>query len=318
MTDPAYVDYGFLTNVPGPVRCRGTTLYGFWARADRGRLERLCHQVFAAPSGGAVRCWPLLDHVLITFGIVARVEPQGAGFERMGHLTERQAAVWIPVLCAGPPATPLVGAFIPFMWLDNPLSLASGREIWGYAKGWGWPCFTGDGAGDEPPGAGEPDSFELDVFGIEHFDDTEEPRRLSLLEIRRSREAQASPQRELTSLAALLEESAVALGHNAQGVRELETRGLLAGVEQLFLKQVRGVGDGTRAALQQVTVAAAEIDPLTSFRARLLPPHELRVHRLDSHPLTERLGLESGRLGVCFRVRMDFTVGAGRVLWDSS
>jgi hypothetical protein len=53
-----------------------------------------------------------------------------------------------------------------------------------------------------------------------------------------------------------------------------------------------------------------------SFEATPLGPHRLSVSQLASHPLGDELGLESGGLGPAFRVRMDFTVERGQVLWS--
>jgi len=322
---PRYVEYGFLTTAPGPLRCRDTTLYGFWAKAGRAQLGRLCQTVFSEPSGGVIECHPILGHVLITFGVIGRIEPTPDPFDAMGHVTERQAAIWVPVLCEGSRGTPLAALFVPFMWLDNPLSVASGREMYGYLKGWGWPRFAGDGTDGSPPGSGMADSFALEAYGIERYGQDQHPDRRGLLEIDHStahaapgRPEEGTRVRDLGELASL---SAETLGSPAEterlgDLREAIESLLRAEVPQIFLKQSRSIADGLRASEQQITVAPARVDP-ERFSAEVLGPHELVVHELDSHPLADRLGLASGPVALAFRVRMDFTIEPGRVLWDA-
>ena len=181
----AYVEYGGLTNAPGPLLCEGTTLYGFWARCDRDRLEQLCRKVFDEPSGGAVRVTPLLDHAVITFGLIEGITPQTPPFNELGVVAERHAAIWIPVRCRGPEGTPAIGVFLPYLWLDDPISVASGREVYGYAKNWGWPRFAGDGV-TRARGSSPPRRFQLDAHAIRAYGRKEHPSRQRLFEITRS------------------------------------------------------------------------------------------------------------------------------------
>src|SRR5438067_6333863 len=62
--------------------------------------------------------------------------------------------------------------FVPYIWLDNGLSFATGREGLGWPKAWGWPGFPT--AKDDP--------FTLDVFGWD-FGEDHHPERHRLLEL---------------------------------------------------------------------------------------------------------------------------------------
>ena len=44
-------------------------------------------------------------------------------------MNEDQVAVWVPVL--GPDG---LAMFVAYIWLDNPMSMTSGREVLGYPK----------------------------------------------------------------------------------------------------------------------------------------------------------------------------------------
>jgi hypothetical protein len=323
---PAYVEYGGLTSAPGPLLCEETTMYGFWARCDREKLERLCRKVFDEPSGGAISCTPLLDHAVITFGLIDRIRPQAAPFNAMGVVAERHAALWIPVRCRGPEGTPPVGVFLPYLWLDDPISVASGREVYGYAKNFGWPSFAGDGL-TRSRTPGPPRRFQLDAHAIRQFGRDERPSRQRLFEITRSNllgtlldwatpddldDLVATARSSFATLSLLREE----LDDIGDGRSDLGAL-LRSEVPQLFLRQFRDPRVPGGASQLQIVTAPARIVP-GSFSARALGGHRLELAALDSHPLGAELGLESGALGPSFRVRMDFTVEPGEVLWSGS
>jgi len=132
---PRYVDYGGLATCPSPVDCDDATLYSFILDADHGRLAALCERVFSAPSGGDLDLRPLGRHVMLTFGNVEQIKPQLEPWCQMGHVSERQVALWVPVVAVrsrqGRPIAMSLGWFVPYMWVDNPISLTGGREIYG-------------------------------------------------------------------------------------------------------------------------------------------------------------------------------------------
>lgn len=316
MNPPAYVDYGGLSSAPGPLRCEGAVLYAFLADARRRALNDLCGRVIEAPSGGSIRCSPLLaDRVLITFGVIASIRCESPPYDRMGYLTERHAAIWIPVVCRGPRGTPRIAVLIPAMWLDDPLSIVSGREAYGYAKHWGWPRFEGDGTGTEPPGAGAPRRFDLDAYAIETYDGTGTPARHPLLSLERETDGEADGPERAGDLRALAADIVGGCGGDSALARELESlsQGSAMTVDQLFLRQFRAPGGGLAASGSEVVTAPADIVPGT-LRWRLLAAHRLSVAALDSHPLDRELGLASQRAWPALRVSFDFRVGGGRVL----
>jgi hypothetical protein len=310
MPQPDYVEYGSLATVPGPLRCLGSTQWGFMAEADHGRLDALCRRIFAEPTGGEVDLRPLGSHVLITLGRIERIVSEVAPFDRMGSSPEGQAAVWIPVGRVRGDGDRLVAEellmFTPFMWVDNPISLPSGREMYGFAKTFGWM---------ELPEGDAAVSLGLDVFGMD-FDRDEVPTRRPLLRLEPG---------DPVGLAELAWTGLLDLAHHLRQPVEVHAGLRLAesivddvrkdAVRQAFLHQVRSPEDGRRAALQQVTEVAYRV---LRFRGRPLR-HEYRVtvSPLDSHPLGAELGLGDQTISHAFRTESDFVVESGRVLWDS-
>src|SRR6202011_5620962 len=185
---PPYVEYGGLATCPSPVTCTDATLYGFFLQGDPARLLKLCESVFSRPSGGQVDVRPLTREVMLTGGVVEKIEPQPEPWAPMGYASERPAGVWIPVAVVRSGAALQIGWFVPYMWVDNPLSLAGGREIYGYSKNWG---AIGLPAGGDPPV-----QLTLDAYGGD-YDPSHPAGRYRLLEIT-SAKSRAGPARKVT------------------------------------------------------------------------------------------------------------------------
>ena len=99
--------------------------------------------MFKAPSGGAVRYRvPRLAPIVLSFGTIAglrSLHPDHAGH---GTADEPEAAIWVPVIAQrweeGGYRDEHLGVFMPYIWVDDPVAFASGREVFGFAKTQGW------------------------------------------------------------------------------------------------------------------------------------------------------------------------------------
>jgi hypothetical protein len=325
MTEPApdlpdYVEYGGLAVAPGPLQCDDTTLYVFGLQADHAKLDALCQRVFATPTGGAVDYRPLGDNVIVTFGVVGAIRPTLEPWHSMGAVREPQVGFWIPVARVEHDGDKLVGQdfgmFCAAMMLDNPISLLSGREDYGYPKTMGWSTMPGDDGAD---GAGS--SLTLDVFGM-NFGAGEAPERRRLMEL-----APAGPELSEAELAVgdiltagewikdvLFDQPQVDLGlHFAYEFgKALHDHK----VNQVFLKQIRATEDGRRADIQQVVVAPAVTKNVKVTQLR--HDYDLTLQHLDSHPLTEELGIvPQQRVTLSLRMHFDFLIEAGQVRWSA-
>jgi len=236
--------------VPGPLRCLGSTQWGFLAEADHERVDALCRRVFAEPTGGEIDLRPLGSHVLVTLGRIERIVSEVAPFDSMGSSPESQAAVWIPVgrVLDGAVADQFL-MFTPNMWVDNPISLPSGREMYGFAKAFGWMELPDS---DSAPAA-------LDVFGMD-FGRDETPSRRPLIRLVPG---------DRVDLAEVAWSGLLDLARDLRRPVEVHAGLRLAesvvddvrknSVRQAFLHQVRSPEDGRRAALQQVTEATYSV-----------------------------------------------------------
>jgi len=169
MTLPRHVDYGGLVSLPAPFDSLNASLSGFWAKADYDRVDTLCRRLFAGVSGGKADYRPLAGYVMLTWGRIDTVVPLTPPYDTWGAVEEAQVVVWLPVVKVRGGGDVVVAErflmFVPFIWLDNAMSLATGREVFGYAKSWGWPEFP-PGWPDDPEAGGHPE-YRLDALGID-------------------------------------------------------------------------------------------------------------------------------------------------------
>jgi hypothetical protein len=251
--------------------------------------------------------------VIFTLGQIESIVSELPPFDRMGHSPEGQSAVWVPVARVQPGGEHLVAEellmFTPYMWVDNPISLPSGREMYGFSKAFGWMEL-----GEEALG--------LDVFGMD-YGKNEAPSRRPLVRVKRGERVH-----ELADLAwsalvdigrhfrHLVERGPGEAVHPGLKLAETLAKDVKAGgLRQAFLRQVRSIEDGAQAALQQVTEARYHV--LSVRGVPLEHEYDVTIEALDSHPLGHELGLASQTTRYAFRTESEFLLEPGRVVWPA-
>jgi uncharacterized protein with NAD-binding domain and iron-sulfur cluster len=356
----AYVEYGALATAPGPLVCERARLYCFLVQTDRARVQRLCDRVLKQPTGGALRYRvPRLYPVILTFGTIAGLRSMHPAHAGRGSASEPEAAIWVPTIAqrfeAGQYVDDHLAIFMPYIWVDDPIAFASGREVYGFAKTQGWMRRLGDprmpvehrvesGAPDPPA------ELVLDVYGAPEYDAGSELSRHRLITIRGPAgvrrglppDEYRDPHGEGVDLQSLVgyviseldPTSAPQLGAAAHRSLERVQR-RLGGftsrvttmsellseqvVRLVFLKQVRDAEHGDLAALQQVVEARSSVTPGSLRWRRLRGSYELSVNPLASHPLEDELGLRPDQtITLAFGAEFGFRMDAGTVRWPSA
>ena len=334
----SYVDHAGLATAPGPLVCRDATLFAFRLQADAARLESECDRIFAQPTGGAVRARPLGSHVLLAFARLGQVVPLTAPYDTMGFVQEREAVLFVPVLATARPGRrmarrrPIPGRFgalshaeiagyVAMLLLDNPISIAAGREIYGYPKACGWAIFPAAERRDQAerdiaaasPAPVQPQDFAVDAFAFANSGAASQPGRHRLLTLTPSGDPagrRLGGPRDLVRAA-----HGAGLGQRMAG----RVLGLLGPqlpaltVRQLFLRQLRAAGGGLGADFQQVVDAPATVTRWGE--AARLGSYRLQVEDLASQKTPADLGILSGQTASGVRLTFDFEVGPGRSLW---
>jgi uncharacterized protein with NAD-binding domain and iron-sulfur cluster len=305
-----FVKYGGTVTAPQPYRCENTTLYGFFLKARLSKLRSLCRRVFAEPTGGEFRYEPLGNRVMLTFGHIGKLTHSDPA---QGYTAETQVAVWVPTAAVrrlGPVwFVDHVAWFVPYMWVDNPLTYVGGREVYGYPKNWGWV---------EPPRGAE-GPFRLDVFGGD-FGPAETAHRTHLLSVTKSQDGPDSGDvwEALSDAGQFLWDAfseptllIPTIGAPGRFLGDLARRR----VTEVFLKQFRSATDGRVASSQQIVEAPIQVEKVKG--GPLFHRYDFDLRRLDSHPLGDDLGLESQSTSLAFQVSLDFVLERGEVVWEA-
>lgn len=287
-------------------------------------LQQLCDDQFNTPMQQPGRFKVLAPLVTLTFTRIAAVTSADPGFNDMGTLSEKEATLWVPVLDTNrlSDQPPLMVA-VPYMFVDNVLALAAGREIFGFPK--------------DPALVTIPDNPAADVFAVDAdtvvaFGDGVELQPMRIIEV-----APASPPGTAAGTPAMdgrewFDEIIKIVGGLVKelgdpwidlhlAVQALAERGQPE-LETLLLKQMRDITDGLKACYQAVVRSPLQIASVPIFTA--LGAHVITLTSTASHPLIDSLGLDSAALPqisrpalFAFNLQFDAVLPNGFVLWHS-
>jgi hypothetical protein len=359
-TRSRYVDYGALATAPGPLLCERARLYCFVIRTDRARVQQLCDRVLKEPTGGARRyVVPRLAPVILSFGTIAGLRSLHPDHADRGSAFEPEAAIWIPTLAqrfeAGRYVDEHLAIFMPYLWVDDPIAFASGREVYGFAKTQGWMHRLADPRGPRVERLPDPpEQLVLDVYGAAEYGPSSEVGRRRLITIRRqgprrggTPESRPSVPDEGADFASLIASLVADLDPDRLGglggldlarparrslgpvgpalaaarartktLSELLSEQL---VRLVFLKQIRDAEHGEFAALQQIVEARSSVSPGSLGWRRLRGTYALSVDALASHPIENDLGMALDQtIRVAFVSEFGFRMESGMVRWPTA
>jgi hypothetical protein len=336
---PSYIEYGGRATAPPPFLSLEGVFRGYLLEGDAGLIAKMCERMLNGPAGGITEYRPLFGKwVLMQTGAFGKVSSQAPGFENWGTVNEAQISLWIPLAGGrtegGVFVPDRIGMAVPYILVNNPMSYAGGREVYGYPKT----------LGRFAPASAVGDPQTVEAFGGD-FAPTNEADWHVLFELARSgHAAQAAepPQAAQAPQAAEAPQAAqasVSSNGSADAWYELEEAqrrlrvahaemesllpplGVIEDIinaitgkatRQIFLKQFRDVQFAGEACYQ--AVVEAPIEPKNAKVRPSLDEWQITVHHLDSHPVTEELGIQTQTTRLSFDVQMDFVAAAGHVV----
>lgn len=134
-----YIEYGPRETAPAPYISGGGRHVGMLLEGKLQPIQQMCDNVLnerAKALGSDVRYRPVTQFVLLFMGTwedlvsVPRVND--------GTASENQASFWVPLKRGreinGKFQPEYDCMFVPYMFVDNPMSLLNGREVYGYQK----------------------------------------------------------------------------------------------------------------------------------------------------------------------------------------
>ncbi|MEA2125721.1 MAG: hypothetical protein QOI80_2503 [Solirubrobacteraceae bacterium] len=315
MSLPPYVEYGGRVDSPAPFLSDGGELRALALDADAEKLDALVERALTVPAQGAVEYRAIGGIVLLQAGRFARVSCQVPPFDQWGGVPEVVACFWVPVLAGrehlGVFVAERFGFFAPFVFVNNPMSYVGGRDVYGYSKS----------EARFEPASGRGPKLKVSTFGG-NFTAESQAGWHKVLEIEQL--DGGGPAGEvlegIKDVAGALVPGLIDL-IKTDGDLELPGLKLMQSVlsaalagrgNQVFLKQFRDADDGTRACYQAVVEAGATF---TKAKARPVG-HAVRVtiHPLDSHPITEELGVATQTTSRVLDCELSFVVERGEVV----
>lgn len=314
-----YVNRWRFPGSPQPFKLDHTLMQFFVLEADIGRLRDLCHRHLTAPTGGRLTYEPVAPFVMLTFSIAGRQSSVDEDHGTLGWSMELGCSALVLTAALKNGMLDHLAWFVPYIWVDNPLALTLGREVYGFPKELGWP--------DIPSDPRQADRFGLDVFASRRKHASNRMTRFRLLEVERVDEG--------TAQAAPPDPAPWDLpGSIVPGIRSLLGGGTPASrvpnplelpvhiwdllnrnVPLVFLKQFPAADDGAFACYQAVVETRIAVDTLrhaAPFPGRFTFRHS----PCESHPLHDDLGLGIEQ-PVLFGFWVDFDgrLDRGSVLW---
>jgi hypothetical protein len=300
-----YLDYGSKITAPSPVICEDVTQYVF--EVDVGApggviLANLC-SLFATASAGystqpVVNCSPLKSAIFLQFNTIEWV---GGAYNVGVEETEMLIHVPVKFSVAHQAIKDQEALFTPYIWVNNSVAMAGGREVYGFPKAFGNIKIAADRKGN-------PTLLMLKT--------------LSELNNRKMM---------LTDLVTVTRQSPTARGINdlTEVIREFEQQRnigdpfvrlvgnwLVNGtVKQLFLKQFRE-SDGTLSSCCQQILSADYSTDLLPTSTPVDGKYALAIVRSNTAPLHTEVGLPGKLIGTRQVKINKLFLGTGTVHWQ--
>jgi hypothetical protein len=305
---PQYVETNGQQSWPPPIVFENVNFHGFVLRGNRKRLKDLIDHQLNQPCGGALRFHVPSAHVLLYFADFPHCYFEV--MQNMGWSSQREAAIWVPLLMDhGVGTIPRLCIYSPYVFVDNPVALTAGREVFGFFKEFGSIGLPGD--------PGNVGAYTLETIGAVCYDSKTKIGPVSLLSLDGHGKSGSRPWESLRDaierVGQVLELSSVI---DAPGGVQNESDPLLSLTPSMvFLKQFRGIGAGRDACYQAITEVVPKV---SAFRGlELAHPAHFHLETVQSHPLADDLGLADQTVRLAFNAQFDMRFPAGQILWKA-
>lgn len=325
--EEAFVPYGQRELIPGPFRCTGGRFRVFVLKGASGQLEEFIRRVLTRNAVRRRSFHPVGDLVMLMIGHTARIASTEQPFCDQGFISEWQASLAIPVIAGtrvagaiSPRRHPFAMA-IPYMLVDNPLSLSGGREIYGYPKELGQ--FIPEKDGDDWRSA----EVTVKAFGGNWGKDCHAGW-VDLIHVSPYDEKApgSAVQHRGMSAEHFLTEQLARVGHRVGRSLHLAphieavpwhavNRAMKGTYRHVLLKQFRSHNKADRSSYTKVVEAPVVME---THSIRPLSKWTVAINQYDSHPVIEELGLQLDKPCDSFELDMDYTIGREKSEADES
>jgi len=319
MPPEGYVNRWNLEGSPQPFIVKNFRSFGFVFPADPAGIRALCQRQLNEPAGESDLYRPIrgVPLVWVTFGTAERMMSSEPPYDRFGFSPETELTFWIPVWAP----SGHIAWFAPYMFVDNPLAIAQGREIYGFPK---------ELATFRPARTPQALSrLEVDAFAAKELRSDSEWQMQTVVAIDgahgpdpseaarwKTCDAVGDALAAQAAGAAAVETALEALSRFTGGFFPWPPRGTL-----VLLKQTPSVVRGSDTSYQAIVEAGVKVPEVHRgwiLSSPLTPEHRFTLHlpAMQSHPIAKDLGLADGvEALLAFRLDFDFTLEVGRETW---
>ena len=300
---------------PPPYTCTGVKMFAFVFKGDHKKIKNYCAQKLNMPYNEVMHYDAITPYVMVTFTNMEKVTA-GPPFNNVGWFKETEVTFW--VLTMG--MKKILGQwiidpfhprfFVPYIWVDNPISIAGGREVYGFPKQWGNVVM--------PDSPDKVSSLTLDAFALKTFDPNTEAKTQRLLEIKKTSTASTPLTPPWTGIDAAFEHIMGTLfgGPDELLPVELALKLFHPAVPIVFLKEFRAIENSLDASYQAVTEADATV---TRFSGGCCPATtDLILQDLASEPIMADLGMATQPSKLSFWLDIDMVFGFGKTIFSAA
>ncbi|MEM8805458.1 MAG: hypothetical protein AAGF01_05465 [Cyanobacteria bacterium P01_G01_bin.38] len=313
-----YVDRGGEQSFLQPTLSQHSLLYAFFFEGALSNLQKLCDRYLNEPSKGRVHYRPATHFVLVTFGENPELRSQAPSQKDTGFVPEHEVIIWVLTM-AGRQIGPLfwvdhLAWFTPYLFVDSSYAMATGREVYGFPKEWGWV--------EMPTEPQTLDHLKVEAAVFPTFGPTVGATRKPVISLNRVNRDQPL---HLPRLWRTQQDCFQAITQELFGEdKEIVIPGLGLPIHALFslltrsvpfvfLKQFRDAQHGQQPCYQAIIEADTQ---LVKFRGGGLIEHPFKaqINNFASHPIVSDFGLggPSPPVKFAFWTEFDFTIERGK------
>jgi hypothetical protein len=324
---PNYIDFHNDPIIPLPGLATHTLMYCFPLQANYDQLLTICNErLNFSPLKNKVRYFPLTSSVIMVLSDMQKACTLDKSYKKFGLLREVGVQVFIPVVeCKidshGEWAAHRIMAFIPYIFIDNPMSNIIGREHIGFPKNMA--------RFNMPSAPFQAAYFDVNAYGFQRFDE-QNPQfsdYFPWLSIRKKSAGSTDSMGKWTSHReawAGIKNTFDRVPTHPQFVKhinfyahELEDM-FKAEIHMIFLKQFRDVAEPEKACYQAINEAPGLVESVNGGWF-LDGDFEVTFHDMDSYPIKTDLGLpNTSTVTSAFWIDADLKFGTGRTIWKES
>ncbi len=306
---------------PQPFEEKKSLMNNFLFKSDIAALQKVCDKLFNIPSNQGVYYQPILPAVMVTFAKNKQCGPTSLPYSEWGTVAyneviisffvvriKKMGAVWI---------AEKVSACVPYIFVDDPIAMVLGREIYGMPK-----IMSTVAVPVYPSSAPAP--FTLETISTPKLQNGLPFKNMQIAAINQINSDNTKPAQEWTDVGLALD----AMKNIVFGGGHIEIPGLslvfevvdlLLEKEMSFasLRQLRSIGNPDEAVHKAVIEFGTK---MMKFNAGgiLNGTFQLKLPQNGLFPIAEDLGISDGQLAEsAFWIDWDFLFQTGTEIWSN-